>query len=118
MDKIVKHCPIEGFTECYFALQEVWTRGDFRDYYRLEGEDFIALYRRKVSAIYLATVDGGAIEDPNEMTNERLDGIDYILWRWFGAAFREGVLEAQRLGEEIAQQSLLSTEEKADSAPS
>lgn len=118
MEPITKHCPIEGLTENHFTIATFWTRGDFRDYYRLQDDKFLEVYRRKVTAIYLETADGDAIETPAEMTDERLDQVDYVLWRWFGTAFREALLEMQRLGEAKAQQSFPSTEEKNGSAQS
>lgn len=119
---IRKECPLEGYEDCFFEIADKWTRGDLRGYWNKSGDEFFAIYRRKLVSLRLTTeADGvptGAIVAPADLKDEQIDQVDWSLWRWFSTAFSEAVNEVQRLGEERAQQSLLSTAAKSDSAQS
>lgn len=112
---ITKHCTIEGYTECHITVTDQWTRGELRTYFKLTGEAFVDFHRTKIEACYLATADGSALEDPKDLTNENLDRLDWLLFRWFSMAFQTAIFDVQRLGEAKVQQSLRSTEEKPNS---
>jgi hypothetical protein len=113
---IRKECPLEGYTDCFFEVADKWTRGDFRAYWNQGGDEFFAVYRRKITKLHLTVEEGEPITAPAELVDARIDGVDYVLWRWFGMAFAEAVVEAQRLGEAKAQQSSPTSAAKNGSA--
>lgn len=111
MPVIRRECPIEGYTDNFVEVTDKWTRGEVRAYWRESGEKFLEIYRKKITAVHLTVEGGEPITQPAAIQDEQVDGVDYVVWRWFGQAFQEAVNEVQRLGEEKVQQLLHSTEE-------
>ena len=91
-------CDIPGFEDCWFELSERWTRGELKAFFADRGEDYLALVRKKLTAIHMP-IETGAIDAPEALTMEAADGVDIMLWKWFGTALNMGVDELYSMGE-------------------
>lgn len=94
-------CDIPGFEECYFEVSERWTRGEIKQFYKANNDDYLAIICAKIEEIHLATV-AGFIDSPADLTIEATDDIDVILWTWFSTAISTAVGDVQDLGNERA----------------
>lgn len=72
-------CTTEGLEDCWLEVKDAWSRRELREYAKeLKGSPFIALWRQKVTACHLLTVEGEVIADPQQV-HERLDDLDVRL---------------------------------------
>jgi hypothetical protein len=82
----------------WIEVSEVWSRGELRDYTSLKGDAFVALWRRKVTAVNLVTVGGETIDEPGAV-HDRLDDLDLRLLGFITAAPLEATSHLLVLGE-------------------
>jgi hypothetical protein len=62
-------CTTPGLEDCFVEVSERWTRSDIGAIFQ-PGIPFAALWRRRVTACYLACVDGAALVDPALVCDE------------------------------------------------
>jgi len=91
-------CSTPGLEENWVEVTEVWTRGELREYTSKKGDEFIALWRKKVEACNFVTAQGEAITDPNQV-HDRLDDLDLRLVGFITAALIEATNYLLALGE-------------------
>lgn len=91
-------CNIEGFEDCFVEFSERWTRNQVKTYFAAKNEDYFDLLRSKIVSLHL-DVEGGAIDDPDQLTLEAADDMDMILWRWFATAAAKCIEDLNSLGE-------------------
>ena len=97
-------CDVEGFEEAFVILDDVWSRGDVRQFWDTSGEEHLDLILSKVRGCKLPLVDGSKITDPADLTSDILDEIDIRLWNWFTKQPAQHVMELQGLGEVLRRQ--------------
>lgn len=94
-------CDVPGYEHCYIEMSERWTRREMRDFWQLQGEEYLALIARKTVSLRLQVSDlgGDLLTDPADLTEAALDRLDYLLFSWFNTVPIIAVQELQRLGE-------------------
>lgn len=91
-------CSTPGLEENWVEVDEVWSRGELRQYTTLKGEEFVTLWQKKVTACNFVTVTGEAITDPKQV-HDRLDDLDLRLVGFITAAPLEATNYLLALGE-------------------
>ena len=92
-------CDVPGFEHCFIEMSERWTRREMRDFWTIQGEEYLALIARKTVSLHLETDDGDSLTSPADLTEVALDQLDYLLFSWFNTVPIITVQELQRLGE-------------------
>ena len=90
-------CTTEGLEENWIEVSDFWTRAELSAYVKTSGDDFIALWRRKVTACHLVT--GDLVVDDPLLVHEQLDGLDIRLMRFLTGAVTEATNYLLSLGE-------------------
>jgi hypothetical protein len=83
--------------ENWVEVTDFWTRGELRRYTEQSGEDFVTLWRRKVTACHVVTGDL-VIDDPLQV-HDQLDDLDIRLMRFLTGAVTEATSYLLSLGE-------------------
>jgi hypothetical protein len=91
-------CSTPGLEENWVEVSDVWTRGELRDYTAKKGDEFVALWRAKVTACNFVTAKGEAITDPL-LVHDRLDDLDLRLLGFITTAPLEATSYLLALGE-------------------
>lgn len=91
-------CSTPGLEENWIEVAEVWSRGELAQYTTLKGDEFVALWRRKVTGCNFVTVEGEAITDP-KLIHDRLDDLDLRLVGFITSAPIEATNYLLALGE-------------------
>lgn len=91
-------CNIEGFDGCFVEFSERWTRIQVKTYFSAKNEEYFDLLRSKIISLHLV-VEGGAIDNPDELTLAATDDMDMMLWRWFATAAAKCIDDLNSLGE-------------------
>lgn len=99
-------CDDPQFAGCFVEYREVWSKKQIRQFWaaRAGNEDsaeWWALVRSKIKAVYLVTVDGDALTEPDQLTEEALDEIDIRLWTWLSNAHVVALTDLVKLGEAL-----------------
>lgn len=82
----------------FVEFESRWTRKDIRTISTGTGEEYVDTLRRKIVAVHLDLSDG-AITSPEELTDEAIDNMDWVLWRWFSATPMAVIKDLSDLGE-------------------
>lgn len=106
-------CSTPGLEANWIEVSDVWSRGELRDYTSLKGDQFIELWRRKVTGVNLATVTGEVIDDP-AVVHDKLDDLDLRLIGFITAALLEATSYLLVLGEVNRRLSFAGTEAAKD----
>lgn len=98
-------CTTPGLEANWVEVDEVWTRRELQAFTRLAGDEYWALWARKVTACHLVLADGAVVEDPTALS-ARLDDLDIRLLRWLASAVLTATQYLLNLGETSARLSL------------
>jgi len=111
------NCTLPGREAFFVEVSERWTRGEIRRFWGaavgISEEDAAALLVAKTEAVYLETAAGLALDDPDDLTDEQLDALDYEVYLWLSTAYGHAVNELQALTKKNVRSSLGITEAKA-----
>lgn len=66
----------------FVEYADKWTRREVRSAGVLGGEEYLELLRSKITSLRLECEDG-VIDQPDQLTDEAIDGLDMVLWQWF-----------------------------------
>ena len=81
----------------FVEFSERWTRKEVNRVFDKNDDDYLGLLRSKIEGIRL---DGETdITSADDLTEERLDDVDWIVYQWFIDTPGACVKELQRLGE-------------------
>ena len=97
-------CDLPGFEDNYIEVSDRWTRGQASRVLSVQGDDYFKLISMKLTAVYLSRSDeaGAAIDPidkPSDFSETAIEGVDYMVWRWFATAIVKGVSDLYSLGE-------------------
>ena len=81
----------------FVEYDDRWTRGEVNAVFDKKGTDFLELLREKIVSIQLNGVQD--ITSADDLTEDRLDDVDWIVYQWFVDTPGAAVKEMQRLGE-------------------
>lgn len=95
-------CDIEGYEDCFIELKQSWTRGEIKRFFNQSGDEWLGLLRSKIETIHLRQANGDVIDTPEKFTNDSVDEVDFVFWRWVQAALQKAIDDLQNLGEENA----------------
>lgn len=91
-------CSTPGLEANWVEFGDVWSRRELREYIKLKGDEFVELWRRKVTAVNLVTVEGEVITDPMQV-HARLDDLDIRMMSFATDAGVDAVAHLMTLGE-------------------
>lgn len=110
-------CPVPGFEATDFVdVKERWTRKDVRLFYELRGEEYLTFLQSKLGALHLSNESGSVMTAPGDLTLEKVEEVDLMVWKWFSTAINKALDQLYSLGEEIAshwskEQELMTTQD-------
>jgi hypothetical protein len=100
-------CDEPGYEANFVEFSRAWTRKERADYIALQGDDWLALVGRKITACHLDCVSGPPITHGHKLTQNAVDdAIDAIVWDWFSAVLLRFRVEMGQLGEALRRRSL------------
>ena len=105
-DPIRIYCDDPEYSETWIDFSPRWTQGDVTKMLAAQNDDFYSFLRSKVVACHIQTVDGGAITDPAQISDEGLVDVDVLLFGWLGAAMPRAIAKRRALGNASARLSL------------
>ena len=92
-------CDEPGYEQNYVEFSRAWTRKERRDYFDVQGEEWLLMVGRKIVACHLDCVDGPPVTSGADLTMEAADErIDAIVWEWFKASLLSFYNEMSQLG--------------------
>lgn len=91
-------CDTPGLEANWVEVDEVWTRKELQAFVSLDGDEYWALWGRKVVACHIELVEGGIMDDPAEVRLV-LDDLDLRLLRWLSNAVLTATQYLLNLGE-------------------
>lgn len=92
-------CVIPSLEDNWIEVAEAWSRGELLLYMTQQGEPWIELWRQKVTACCLSTVDGQHVTDPVAVHGDARDALDIRLNRFVSSALTEATDYLLTLGE-------------------
>jgi len=100
------YCDDAEYGETWIDLSPRWTQGDMQKMLDVTGDDFYAFLRSKCIACHIQTADGGAIDDPKQISDAGLTDVDVLLIGWLGRSMPLAVAKRRALGNASARLSL------------
>ena len=91
-------CTLEDFPECWIEVSERWTRAEERELVTANGEQWLALFHKKVVACNLRDESGQYLNTPAAVTWDTFDLLDVRLAGFVGASLATACLELRNLG--------------------
>jgi len=93
-------CGIEGLSENWVDVSEVWTRREMVELTQTQEIDVVeAFWQKKIVACSIATIDGGIVTDPAELTAELAEGsLDARLCDFLGYVLMQACAHVRSLG--------------------
>lgn len=106
--------PGDEFAGAFVEVSGSWTRRELREWMRSDGDTFIDLLKRKVTAVNLCH-----ITDPAQFSDDALDDLPNELFEWLVGVVSVVYVEVNRLGEASRRLALrmLETETQAAESP-
>ena len=97
-------CDLPGFEDNYIEVSDRWTRGQASRVLSVQGDEYFKLISIKLTAVHLSRSgeDGtpiDPIDKPSDFSETAIEGVDYMVWRWFATAIVKGVSDLYSLGE-------------------
>jgi hypothetical protein len=105
-DPIRIYCDDPEYSETWIDFSPRWTQGDVTKMLAAQNDDFYSFLRSKVVACHIQTVDGGAITDPAQISDEGMIDVDVMLVGWLGATMPRAIAKRRALGNASARLSL------------
>ena len=100
---------IADLAESYVDVSERWTRAEFTALLDADGENTMATLRRKLDGCHLQLDDGTFCDEPAQITDSLLDGMDLRLIGFLGAAPLKACAHLRSLGFRSALPSFVGT---------
>lgn len=91
-------CSTPGLEANWIEVDDVWTRKELQAFVSLVGEEYWALWGRKVVLCHLVLPDGGVVDDPMQV-GLVADDVDLRLLRWLSSAVLTATQYLLNLGE-------------------
>jgi hypothetical protein len=79
-------CQEAGYQGCFIEFDDVWTRRELREYRQLEGDPFLRFLAGKITGLRAVLADGTVLDQPEQLTETAIDGMDVELWSWLSEA--------------------------------
>lgn len=89
----------DEFPGAFVEVSDAWSIGQRRAFLELKGDDWLALWRKKIVALHLPALEGEPLDDSEQVTQDGLDRLDVRLFAWLEAAIVLTVRELADLGE-------------------
>ena len=105
-DPIRIYCDAPEYSETWIDFSPRWTQGDVTKMLAAQNDDFYSFLRSKVVACHIQTVDGGAITDPAQISDDGLTDVDVLVIGWLGATMPRAIAKRRALGNASARLSL------------
>ena len=85
------------FADNFVEFSASWTRRETREFAELNGDAWLALIARKMTACKLDSITA-----PAQLTPDAIDDMDVRLFRWLTTAATAAYVQVNRLGEAAA----------------
>lgn len=94
---------------------ERWTRGEILTVTgSAKNEEYLEVLRRKCTSMNLITLNGVQATNPQDLTEDLLDDLEWDLFLWFMGTPVKAINEVMKLGEAKRRQSLPAAEKTAE----
>lgn len=108
---------ILDLAESWVDVSERWTRNEFGALQDADGENTLAMLRRKLDGCHLQLEGGAFCDDPSQITDSLLDSMDLRLIGFLGAAPLKACWHLRSLGFLSARPSSVGTAPTAKTGP-
>ena len=100
------YCDDPEYSATWIDVDSRWTLGEQVRLLEVADDDFWAFLRGKTAACHIQTADGGAIDDPAQISAAGLAGCDVLVIGWLGSVLPVAIAKRRALGNASARLSL------------